>query len=226
MGSDSQLKRHLEEELRWEPSVNEASIGVGVKGAVVTLSGHVASYVEKEAAERAVLRVRGVKALASELDVILPGSYQRTDEDIARAAADALNWNTTLPKDAIKVTASKGFLKLRGTVKWEYQRRIADRTASSLIGVKGVTNEIQVNPPEMPTSEEVKRGIEAALKRNAEVEAQHIYVEAHGSTVVLTGAVDTWRERSAAERAAWGAPGVSKVENKITVGTVASSAFA
>jgi osmotically-inducible protein OsmY len=217
MGGDTQLKKHVEDELSWQPSVDEASIGVSVKDAIVTLTGHVRSYPEKMAAERAVLRIQGVKALASELQVSLPGLHERTDEDIARAAANALEWNALVPKNAIKIKVTKGFVTLSGVVEWSFQKHYAEREVSRLNGVKGVYDEVVVKPLRTPASVEIKNGIEAALKRSAEVEAQRIHVEVRGSTVVLTGAVSSWPERNAAERAAWAAGGVSKVENKLLI---------
>ena len=218
MGGDTQLKKHVEDELSWQPSVDEASIGVSVKDAIVTLTGHVRSYAGKMAAERAVMRIQGVKALASELQVSLPGAHERTDEDIARASLNVLVWNSAVPKDAIKVKVTKGFVTLSGVVEWSFQKHNAEREVSRLIGVKGVINDVEVKPSRTPVSAEIKAGIEAALKRSAEVEAQRIHVEIHGSTVVLTGTVFRWPERNAAERTAWSAPGVSNVENKLLIG--------
>ena len=217
MGGDSQLKKHVEDELSWQPSVDEASIGVSVKDAIVTLTGHVRSYAEKIAAERAVMRIQGVMALASELDVSLPGTHERTDEDIARATANALVWNAVVPKDAIKVKVTNGWVTLSGVVEWSFQKHNAEREVSRLIGVKGVIDEVEVKPSRTLVSAEIKTGIEAALKRSAEVEARRIHVEIRGSTVVLTGAVSSWPERNAAERAVWSGPGVSKVENKLSI---------
>ena len=217
MGGDTQLKKHVEDELSWQPSVDEAFIGVSVKDAIVTLTGHVRSYAEKIAAERAVMRIQGVKALASELDVSLPGTHKRTDEDIARATANALVWNAVVPKDAIKVKVINGWVTLSGVVEWSFQKHNAEREVSRLIGVKGVIDEVEVESPRAPVSAEIKTGIEAALKRSAEVEARRIHVEIRGSTVVLTGAVSSWPERNAAERAAWPSPGVSNVENKLLI---------
>jgi osmotically-inducible protein OsmY len=217
MGGDTQLKKHVEDELNWQPSVDEASIGVSVKNAIVTLTGHVRSYAEKMAAERAVMRIQGVKALATELEVSLPGAHERTDEDIALAAINVLLWNAVVPKDAIKVKVTKGWVTLSGVVEWSFQKHNAEREVSRLLGVKGVIDEIEVKPSRTRVSAEIKTGIEAALKRSAEVEARRIHVEILGSTVVLTGAVSSWPERNAAERAAWAGPGVSKVENKLLI---------
>ncbi len=217
MGGDTQLKKHVEDELSWQPSVDEASIGVSVKGAIVTLTGHVRSYAEKMAAERAVMRIQGVKALASELEVSLPGAHERTDEDIALAAINVLLWNVMVPKDAIKVKVTKGWVTLSGVVEWSFQKHNAEREVSRLIGVKGVIDEVEVKPSRTRLSAEIKTGIEAALKRSAEVEARRINVEIRGSTVVLTGTVSSWLERNAAERSAWAGPGVSRVENKLLI---------
>ncbi|HEU0120226.1 MAG TPA: BON domain-containing protein [Bryobacteraceae bacterium] len=217
MGGDTQLKRHVEDELSWQPSVDQAAIGVSVKNAIVTLTGPVRSYAEKLAAEHAVMRIHGVKALASELQVSLPGAHERVDEDIARAAVNVLGWSASVPKDAIKVKVAKGWVTLAGTVDWAFQKHDAEREVSHLIGVKGVTNEVGIKPAPVPVSSTIKTGIEAALKRSAEVEARRIHVETTGRTVTLTGSVASWPERRAAERAAWAAPGVANVENRLLV---------
>jgi osmotically-inducible protein OsmY len=212
---DLELKKSVESELNFEPSINAAEIGVAVKNGVVTLSGRVPSYWEKVAAERAAARVSGVKAVANEVEVRLPGSSQRTDEDIAQATLDTLRWSVLVPHDRIKVKVSKGWVTLEGTVDWQYQKSAAEKAVRKLLGVVGVSNLIEVKPS--VSKAEVKSSIEAALKRLAEIDANRIHVDTEDGKVVLTGTVRSWFEREEAERAAWAAPGVRAVEDRIAI---------
>jgi osmotically-inducible protein OsmY len=214
MKTDAQVQQDVIAELKWEPSVNAAQIGVEVKNGIVTLAGHVASYAEKWDAERAAQRVGGVKALAIELDVTLTGSSKRSDADIARSAESALQWTTFLPKDAVKITVEKGWITITGTVDWAYQRQAAADGVRYLLGVTGVSDQIAIKSSVSSTA--VKADIEAALKRRAAVDAQKIRVEVRGADVTLTGTVDSWAERDLARHSAWSTAGVRNVVDNLT----------
>jgi osmotically-inducible protein OsmY len=211
--TDDQIRRNVEAELDWEPAVHNASaIGVGVTRGVTRLSGHVGTYAEKWASERAAERVSGVTALVSELDVHLPSSLERTDEDIAQAAVNAVKW---IPRNSIRVEVSKGWLTLDGAVQWQFQRDAAEEAVRHLNGVRGVSNLISLKTP--ISKAVIKADIEAALKRRAQLDAEQIDVAVAGHDVTLTGSVKTYAERQEAGRAAWAAPGVDSVQNRLSV---------
>ena len=217
MKSDTQLRKDMQDELKWEPSIREAEIGVAVKDGVVTLSGRVDSFAEKYAAQHAAERVSGVRAIADDLEVKLPGSYQRTDTEIAHAALNAMRWDIQVPDDKIKVKVSDGWVTLEGMVEWRYQKDAAERSVRYLTGVRGVSNLIMLKPSSVSTFE-VSSKIKDAIRRSAEADAEQITVEAKDGHVTLRGKVRSWAERRDAELAAWAAPGVIDVEDKIAIG--------
>jgi osmotically-inducible protein OsmY len=221
MKTDAELQQDVMDELEWEPSIKAAEIGVGVKGGVVKLSGYVDTLGEKRIAERAVVRVFGVKAVAGELKVRLPSSVRRPDEDIAQAAANALQWNVWISRiaDRIKVEVENGWITLSGDVDWLYQKDAAADTVRNLIGVRGLSNNIVVKPimPITVKAKAVKDKIESAFQRNAILDARRIKVETRAGKVILSGSVRSWAEREQVELAACSAPGVHEIESYIII---------
>jgi osmotically-inducible protein OsmY len=213
--TDEEIQRDVLAELKWDARVTPNEIGVIVKNGVVTLTGHVDSFYKKWAAEEAAHRVKGVKAVANEIDVVLPTSAERSDEEIAAAAAQAIASDTLLEHQDLKVTVANGWVTLSGQVEWNYQKEEAERLVRQLYGVKGVTSLISVKPRVSPA--DLKDRIEKALVRSAELDAQRLQVEVQGSKAILKGTVRSWAEREEAERTAWIAPGITEVEDRIQV---------
>ena len=213
--TDRELQQNVQNALDWEPSIESTEIGVSVDNGIVTLRGDVHSYSEKSAAERVALRVYGTKAVANDINIRLTSPYERTDTEIAQAAVSALKWNTMVPADKVNLTVSNGWITLTGTVDWQYQRNAVERAVRDLTGVKGVTNNVTLKPHVQ--AGDVQAKIEAAFKRSAEIDARRVNVTASDGKIILTGNVRSWAERQEAERAAWAAPGVTRVEDRIAV---------
>jgi osmotically-inducible protein OsmY len=216
MKTDLQLQRDVLDELKFEPSIREAEIGIAAKGGVVTLTGFVDSYAQKFSAERTAERVGGVKAVADEIKVKLPGAHQRSDTDIAHATVNALRWDVQVPDDRIKATIEDGWIALEGDVEWQYQKWAAEGAVRNLTGVKGVTNLIAVKPKKA-SSYEVGQKIKDSMRRHAERDADRITIEAKDGRVTLRGSVSSFAERKDAEHAAWQAQGVTSVDDQIAV---------
>lgn len=215
---DLKLRDDVLEELAYEPIVDAAHIGVAVDQNVVTLTGHVGSYAQKIAAISAVRRVKGVHGIADEIDVRYPSDPKTSDDETAKRAINMLAWDSVIPKDAIQVTVRDGWVTLTGRVGWQYQKANAERDIRRLSGVRGVINNIEIEPH--AEAENVKKKIEAALERHAEVEAKGIRVTVtENSEVLLEGKVDNWEEKFAVENAAWSAPGVRNVRDRLTIGS-------
>jgi len=216
MYSDTTLQKNVIDELDWDPALTSVEIAVAARDGVVTLSGDVQTYTQKYAAEKAVHRVAGVKALANELVVHLLPEHARSDTELAHAVLNALAWNVAVPENRIELDVRDGWITLRGQVDWDYQRRAAEGSVRPLTGVRGVTNLIGVTP--RVSVDDVKHEIETALARHAEIDASKVEVASSDGKVTLRGAVRSWTERNDVERAAWAAPGVREVEDLLTIG--------
>lgn len=217
MKTDAQLKDDVVLELEWDPAIHAAHVGVAVKNGVVTLTGHLDTFAEKFAVEKAVARVQGVQALAVEMDVKLEPGHHRSDSEIAAALESALQWHAQVPADRIQVKVEKGWVTLKGEVDWDYQRQSAAKAARALTGVVGVTNAIALKPGTVPAN--LSARIREALTRHALREARDIAVEVHGSVATLRGRVDSMAERAAVCGVVWSAPGISSVVNELKIRT-------
>lgn len=213
--TDQSMKQAVLDELKWDPSINSAHIGVTARDGVVTMSGHVDSYAERWAAEKAAGRVSGVRAVAEELEVHYPASMETGDDDIAKRAIQSISWDVMVPNDKVKINVAKGFITLTGELDYQYQKEAVESGIRRLSGVNGIFNEITIKPKVAPA--DLKAKIKAALVRNAQIDAEEIDVTTDGGNVTLRGGVDTYYERVVAERVAWSAPGVTRVDDLLTV---------
>jgi osmotically-inducible protein OsmY len=217
---DKQLQLDVMDELEFEPRIDAAHIGVTAHDGVVTLTGYVFTYADKVTAENAARRVKGVRGLASEIEVRYPGAAKTSDDEIARRVLDVLKWTVTIPDDAVQVTVRNGLVTLTGALSWQYQRRAAEEAVERMDGVSGVVNAITIKPAlSVP---DIKKKIEDALKRHAEVEARAIRVMVQDGKVSLEGTVDNWDERQAVENAAWSVAGVKSVDDRLIIGQSAA----
>ncbi|HVV93119.1 MAG TPA: BON domain-containing protein [Hyphomicrobiales bacterium] len=217
--TDRELRQLIVDELEFEPSVDASDIGVSVEHGVVTLTGHVGSYAEKLAVERAARKVKGVRAIAQNIEIRYPSDKKDADDEIAARALKIIAWDTTLPDDAVQIKVEEGWVTLTGKVAWQFQKAAAERAVRKLSGVVGVTNQIELKPATpLVQPEQVRRQIEQALRRSANVESKGIRIRVDNDKVVLDGQVGTWHERSAVGWAAWSVPGVQRVENHLSVG--------
>lgn len=215
MKTDMQLQKDVAEELRWDPRVVDEGLAIGVHDGVVTLTGSVPSFAQRWAALKAVERVSGVRAVASDVAVVMQNTYVRSDTDLAQQVANTLEWDIEVPFDKVKARVENGWVTLEGAVDWQFQRNAAERAVRYLTGVKGVANLVQLKPH--VSSKDVTERITAALKRTADTDASRIQVAAADGKVTLTGTVRSWTERMDAEHAAWGAAGVTAVDDKLAV---------
>jgi osmotically-inducible protein OsmY len=215
MKADLEIQKDVMDELKWEPMLNATELGVAVKDGVVTLTGTVSNYSKKFAAENATWRVKGVKAVAEELEVKLAGGDLLTDSEVASSVINTLRWNTVIPDDQVKIKVSNGWVYLGGEVDWNFQKEAAMNAIRGLKGVRGVANEITVKTRLQST--DIKENIRKALERKADIEADNIRVETIGDHVVLKGSARSWNERKTIAHAAWSTPGVGMVEDKIVI---------
>ena len=212
---DSEIRSRVLAELDWDPSIDASDVGVAVKDGVVTLTGTIPSYWQEKEVERVVKRIAGVRAVAEELAIKLPGTSERSDADIAQSVLSGLRFNVAVPTNRIQVTVEKGWVTLEGQVEWQYQKAAAESGINYLMGVRGVTNNIEIKPK--VSSADVKAKIEAAFERLGQLDANEITIESRDGKVILRGSVRSWDEREQAEQAAWAAPGVTMVENHVFV---------
>jgi osmotically-inducible protein OsmY len=215
--TDAMIQRDVLDELAWDARVQPNEIGVAARDGVVTLTGRVDSYAKSWVAERAAHRVRGVRAVANDVEVRLPTSAERTDTDVAGAATRVLEWDAMVPVGKLDVTVARGWVTLAGEVEWEFQRRAAERSVRRLAGIRGVTNLIAVRPRTVPSADRLRQRIESALVRSVETDAERLRVTVDDGTVLLDGTVRSWMEKQEAERVAWSSPGVMAVDNRIRV---------
>jgi len=215
MKSDTEIQRDVQNEMQWDPSLEESAIGVKVHDGVVTLLGDVPHYSDRWTAEDIAKRVSGVRAVANDIEVKIPALGERSDTDIASAAVNALEWNVSLGSADIKAVVRHGWITMSGQVKFGYQKSAAESAVRYLLGVKGIINDITVKPSIKMI--DVKQKIEDAFQRQARLDAKDIDVDVEDNQITLKGSVHSWREKDDAARAAWAAPGVAKVENKLQV---------
>jgi osmotically-inducible protein OsmY len=217
MKTDLQIKNDVMEELKWEPILNASQIGVSVKDGVVTLSGTVDSYSKKIAAERSAKKIDGVKAIAEDVEVVLPGSGKRNDTDIADAVINALKWHSAVREHKISVKVESGIVTLEGEVDWEFQKKSAKMMVENLIGVTGIINNIKIK--QKANINDIKKKITAAFYRSATIDAEGIEIEITGSKAILKGNVRSWAEKEDAENAVWSALGIDRVDNRLEIST-------
>lgn len=213
--TDSALRQDILDELEFEPYIDANDIGVTVEDGIVTLTGHVPNYSQRAAVERAVAQIKGVRGIAEEIEVRYPGQSGTADDEIARRVVNTLKWSTLVPDDKVHVTVGNGWVTLTGQLEWNYQKTGAAEAIRNLHGVVGIVNKIELTP--RPTSVDVKKHIEGALKRYAEVEANNIQINVAGTKVTLIGQVHNLAERTAVKDAVWATPGVHTIEDRLTV---------